>query len=118
MSSEHWIKVRKGLNDSPKMIALSKLCGCTRERAFDAWFRLYSYFDSVTVDGDVDYFGPEDADRVAQLEGFGNALAAIGWLSFREVGCTIVDWQKHNGNSAKKRLLTNERVAAHRSRNA
>lgn len=118
MSSEHWIKVRKGLNDSPKMIALSRLCGCTRERAFDGWFRLYSYFDSVTSDGKVEFFEAVDVDRIAQLEGLGNALATIGWLRFEYGGCTVVDWQKHNGNSAKKRLLTNERVADHRRRNA
>ena len=117
MGTEHWIKVRKGLNDSPKMVAISRICGCSRELAFDAWFRLYCYFDGHTEDGRIPFLDEHEIDRIAGLQGCGHAMQTVGWITFDGCGCTVEDWDKHNGNSAKKRLLANERVIKHRKNN-
>lgn len=116
MGTEHWIKVRKGLNESPKIVAISRICGCSRERAFDAWFRLYCYFDSNTDDGRIPFLDEKEIDRIASLQGIGHAMQTIGWLEFDSCGCTICEWDKHNGNSAKKRLLHSERQNRYKQR--
>jgi hypothetical protein len=116
MSVEHWIKMRKGVNDSPKMMAVANVCGCQRAVAFDAVFRLLCWLDSHTVDGRMDYVFKGDIDRVGQLEGLGQAMEEIGWFAFDPGGCTVVDWERHNGNTAKKRLLDNGRQVERRRR--
>jgi DNA replication protein DnaT len=116
MSIEHWIKVRKGLNDSPKMVAVSRICGCTREKVFDAWFRLYCYFDSHTEDGHIPFLDEQEVDRIAGLKGCAGAMQSVGWLEFNGCGCVVVDYSKHNGNSAKKRLLHSESQNRYKSR--
>lgn len=109
MSMEHWIKVRKGMHDSPKMRAISFKCGCTLPEAFVGWFRLFCYFDSNTDNGTVEYFSSNDVDTVSGVKGMGQALVDIGWLKFNVQDCEIVNWQKHNGQSAKYRLQQSER---------
>lgn len=109
MSTTHWIKVKKMLPDSPKMRAISRICECSTAEAFLGWFKLYCYFDSHTADGKVEYFGASDIDYVSGLPKLGEALETVGWVKFNAQDCMILDWEKHNGHSAKHRLLQSER---------
>jgi len=45
-------------------------------------------------------------------------LIQIGWLADHPEGVRIVNFEEHNGASAKKRSITSKRVANHRSGNA
>ena len=104
-----WLKVEKVTPDKPEMRQIARQCGCTRGDAFAAWFRLWSYFDVTTANGEVPFFGADDADEEARLPGIGEALADAGWLVFHPGGCTIVNWDRHNGENAKQRALAHER---------
>lgn len=112
--SDHWIKVKKSMNDSPKMMIIASMCNCSEDTAFACWFRLFCYFDSHTDNGHLPYLFGQKIDQIARLEGLANALIQIGWITFDETGCFIVEYDKHNGSSAKKRLVTSERVVKHR----
>ena len=57
-------------------------------------------------------------DRKTGVQGFGEALCVIGWIADHPEGIRIVDFEKHNGTSAKKRCQTAKRVAKHESINA
>jgi hypothetical protein len=109
MSSGHWIKILKGTPNKPAMAEIRRWCECTKAEAFLAFFELYSYFDDVTADGFIPFFRKEDADERGGLSDLGNALEAIGWITFHPEGARVIDWEKHNGKSAKKRLLDSER---------
>jgi hypothetical protein len=109
MSSEHWIKVMKGTPNKPAMAEIRRWCQCTKAEAFLAFFELYCHFDDLTADGSIPFFRKEDADEIGCLNGLGNALEAVGWMTFHTGGATVIDWEKHNGKSAKKRMIDSER---------
>ena len=109
MSCEHWIKVMKGTPNKPVMAEIRRRCKCSKADAFLAFFELYCYFDDVTADGDIPFFKKLDADERGGLDGLGDALEAVGWMTFQPVGATVTDWEKHNGKSAKARMLNSER---------
>ena len=52
---------------------------------------------------------PEDCDDVARLPGITTALVEVGWLTFTPAGCLVLGWDKHNGESAKRRAEDAER---------
>jgi len=116
MSAGHWMKVMKG---TPKKAALSEIrryCGCSKGDAFLAFFEMYCYFDDATADGFVAFFRKEDADEITGIKGFGEALEVVGWVRFDSDGARIYDWEKHNGRSAKRRILDSERQNRCRSK--
>lgn len=113
--SNHWIKVQKHTPDKPEMRYISRACSCSLGDAFLAWFRVYGYFDESTEDGSLPFFTAEDVDDVGRLPGLGNALASVGWLLFDTQGCTVVNWERHNGQCAKTRLMAAERQDRHRN---
>jgi hypothetical protein len=109
MSSGQWIKITKNLPEKPAMGEVRRFCGCTKAEAFLAFFVLFCYFDDVTADGFVPFCRKSDVDERTGIDGFGGALEAVGWLTFHADGARIVGWEKHNGKSAKRRLVESER---------
>ena len=114
-----WIKVEMETPDKPEIGYIARFCGVTTDMAFSAWFRLWCWLDRQTDNGEVRFFAPEDADRIARLPGIGNALSSdqgCGWITFHARGGSIVNWDRHNGNNAKKRALSNRRKVDWRER--
>jgi len=109
--SSNWLKVQKHTPDKPEIRHMARRCGCSIGEAFLAWFRVYTYFDETTEDGDVPFFTPDDVDDIGKLPGLGNSMAEVGWVLFDAGGCTVVKWERHNGASAKRRAVEAERQA-------
>src|SRR5262249_47303914 len=57
-------------------------------------------------------------DRRVGHEGFCEALQEVGWLTVELDRLVIPRFERHNGQSAKRRALTADRVARHRAQNA
>ena len=116
-----WIKVEKTTPDKPEIGFIARACGVSTIEAVGAWFVLWCYFDEHTADGEMRFFTPDDADRVARLPGIGNALSAdqgCGCVTYHKSGASIVNWDRHNGNNAKKRCQSNRRKTEWRERTA
>ena len=112
-----WIKVQKATPWKQEIRNIARICGVSRHEAFGAWFDLMSWFDTETATGHLDALTPEECDESGGLPGLGRAMAQVGWLEFLPDGGAIVrNWNKHNSVSAKKRTLTNRRVADCRER--
>jgi len=114
----NWIKIETHTPDKAEIRHIARLCGCSRADAFLAFFRVYVWLDEQTEDGHVDFFTPEDADEISALEGFGRALEEVRWITFSPTGAVVSNWERHNGQSAKRRALAAERTRRHRDRNA
>jgi hypothetical protein len=100
-----WLKVEAETPEKPELLHVQDVCGCGEGDAFLAWFRLWRWFDAMTADGCVPDATKTVCDRVARLPGISAALETVGWLEFQpEGGVQVLGWDKHNGNSAKKRL--------------
>ncbi|MEY4385237.1 MAG: hypothetical protein RLY20_520 [Verrucomicrobiota bacterium] len=104
-----WIKVETHTPDKAEIRHIARLCHCTKAEAFLAFFRVFVWLDEQTEDGHVDFFTPADADEIAQLDGFGAALQEVRWITFSATGAVVANWERHNGQSAKRRCLDAER---------
>ena len=111
-----WIKIETHTPDKAEIRHIARLCGCTKAEAFLAFFRVFVWLDEETDDGHVAFFTPEDADEIADLPGFGAALQEVGWILFGPTGAVVSNWDRHNGQSAKRRCLDAERKRAVRNR--
>jgi len=113
-----WIKVESHTPDKPELRHIARRCQCSRAEAFLAFFRVFVWLDEQTDDGHVEYFTEGDADEIAGLAGFGAALAEVRWISFSPGGAVVANWDRHNGQSAKRRCLDAERSRRVRERHA
>ncbi len=113
-----WIKVETHTPDKAELRQIARLCRCSRAEAFLAFFRVFVWLDEQTDDGHVDFFTPEDADEIAGLTGFGAAMQEVRWIMFGPGGAVVSNWDRHNGQSAKRRCLDAERARRLRVRHA
>ena len=111
-----WIKIETHTPDKAELRQIARLCHCTKAEAFLAFFRVFVWLDEQTEDGHVDYFTPDDADEIGGLAGLGNALESVRWITFSSGGAVVANWERHNGKSAKKRIIEAERSRRYRER--
>ena len=109
-----WIKIETHTPDKAEIRHLARLCHCSKAEAFLAFFRVFVWLDEQTEDGHVDFFTAADADDIGGLPGLGNALEAVRWIMFSQTGAVVSNWDRHNGESAKKRCLAAERIKRYR----
>lgn len=113
-----WIKVETHTPEKAEMRQIARLCHCTKADAFLAFFRVFVWLDEQTEDGHVDFFTADDADEIGGLTGLGAALAEVRWITFGPTGAMVANWNRHNGQSAKRRCLDAERSRRSRERHA
>jgi hypothetical protein len=109
-----WIKMRGNLWDDPRVTKIVDLTDSGEAQVIGALYWLWSTADQHTEDGVLLGLSTKGIDRKTGVSGFASALVAIGWLTEDEGGVRIVDFESHNGTSAKKRSETGKRVAKHR----
>jgi len=111
-----WLKIETHTPDKAELRQIARLCSCSKADAFLAFFRLFVWLDEQTDDGFVEFFTATDADECAGMKGFGNALQEVHWITFSETGAVIANWERHNGQSAKKRVNDAERSRRQRDK--
>ncbi|HOX60028.1 MAG TPA: hypothetical protein P5205_21870 [Candidatus Paceibacterota bacterium] len=111
-----WIKVETHTPDKPELRHIARRCQCTRAEAFLGFFRVFVWLDEQTDTGQVEYFTEADADEIAGLAGFGAAVAEVRWIMFGPTGAVVSNWDRHNGQSAKRRGMDAERKRGVRKR--
>lgn len=109
-----WIKIETHTPDKAELRQIARLCHCSKAEAFFAFFRVFVWLDEQTEDGQVHFFTPADADEIGGLSGLGVAMESVNWIVFSATGATVANWERHNGDSAKKRCLGAERIKRYR----
>lgn len=112
-----WIKVELATPDKPEVLRMARIVGVDKDLIFGKLIRLWSWIDKNSVDGVVDGVVDTDIDSICYLKGFCSALVAVGWIvvDFDNERVIIPKFDRHNGESAKKRALKNEAQAKWRS---
>lgn len=112
-----WIKLTSNIHTKPEVFKLARLLSENVDTAIGLLVRFWCWADSVTVDGVVDGVESSDVDAVVYRSGFCDALISVGWARKSEsgAGIEIPNFSRHNGESAKKRTLKNERQARWRA---
>lgn len=113
-----WIKMRGNLWDDPRVARLVDLTDSSEAAVIGGLYWLWATADQHTADGLMPGLSTRQIDRKTGVRGLGQALVDIGWLIDHEDGVRIVNFEDHNGASAKKRAQTAKRVANHRIGNA
>jgi uncharacterized phage protein (TIGR02220 family) len=114
-----WIKVETCTPGKAEIIRLARLLSMKHDEALGVVVRFWVWADSNTVDGVVDGVASTDVDGVLSCPGLCRGLEAVGWLVIdkEKERITIPKFTRHNGESAKKRALSNERQARWRAGN-
>lgn len=107
----NWIKISKDLDSKPEVIALKRLVGASISTITYHLLKFWSWADGQTQDGTLPLVTADDLDEVVGRKGFASALVTVGWLIETDGRLTIPNFERHNGESAKKRAL-----AAYRQR--
>ena len=112
-----WIKVETCTPGKAEIIRLARLLSMKHDEALGVVIRFWVWADSNTVDGVVDGVAPTDVDAVLSCPGLCRGLEAVGWLVIdkEKERISIPKFERHNGESAKKRALNTERQSRWRN---
>lgn len=124
--SADWIKVRTDLHSHPKVVrmacaicahAVRDPCGMTAARCLviGALHRVWSLFDAHSTDGVLAGYTLGIVDEMVGVPGFAAAMRDVGWLAADDKCLRMLDFDRHNGQSAKRRA---EHAAQTRARRA
>lgn len=114
MMASSWIKVEVITPDKPEIFQIAEILNIDPDAVLGKLVRIWAWADQQTVDGNAGSVTKGVLDRIAFITGFADALIAVGWLAYDGNKLILPNFERHNGESSKKRALTNRRVAAHR----
>ena len=109
--------MRDNLWDDPRVAKIVDLTDSSEAAVIGALYWLWATADQHTEDGIMPGLTLRSIDRKTGVQGFAEALCVIGWMADHPDGARIIDFEKHNGSSAKKRIQTAKRVANHDAAN-
>lgn len=109
-----WIKIEVITPDKPEVYQIAEILEIDPDSAMGKLVRLWAWADQQTIDGNAKCNAPSVTksaiDRITFVNGFADALINVGWLVFDKNALVFHNFERHNGNSSKKRALTNSRV--------
>lgn len=110
-----WIKMRGNLWDDPRVSRLCDLTDQCEAAIIGGLYWLWASADQHTADGFMPGLSVRQIDRKTGVQGLGAALCEIGWIQESPDGVRIVNFEEHNGSSAKRRVMEAQRKANWRS---
>lgn len=110
-----WIKMRGNLWDDPRVARLCDITDQPEAAIVGGLYWLWATADQHTEDGVMPGLTLRAIDRKTGISGFGQGLCEIGWLEDHPDGVRIVNFEEHNGQSAKRRCTDAQRKANIRS---
>lgn len=100
-----WIKMRRELLSSPKIVRIMSACNADRFRTIGGVFAAWCVFDEHSADGILPGYTPETLDEIVGFAGLTRAMIAVGWVAFdaENMVLTALNFTEHNGKSSKRR---------------
>lgn len=117
-----WIKLEHWTPDKPEVFRMADILDIDPDAVCGKLARIWIWADQQTVDGVTQVKRECNAvsvtkkmiDRLASVARFADALIQVGWLEETADGVRFVNFDRHNGETAKKRAQNNKRVKKHR----
>lgn len=111
-----WIKVRHALVRSAKIRLMARELGCNQITALGLAVKWLCWIDEQTEDGETSLL-PKELDEEMGWRGCATALISIGWAAEDEKGRVVaLEFDKHSGETAKKRAEAARRKGLQRAR--
>ena len=113
-----WLKIEVCTPDKPEVHEIAQALSLDPDAVFGKLFRVWSWFDSHTDDGNAPTVTKSLIDRYSFVTGFADAMIKCGWLQENNGKITLPNFDRHNGETAKRRANTAKRVAKHKAKSA
>lgn len=105
-----WIKIDHDLPDKEEVDVIATSLKIDHDAVVGKLVRLWIWADRQTHDGKSIRVSEGFIDRIANCSGFSAALVESGWLVSRNGRFSLPNFDRHNGQTAKNRALTKDRV--------
>ncbi len=112
-----WMKVELSTPDKPEIWMLAHILEISRTHVLGMLMVCWSWLNTHTTDGKSNV-PPGFFDDLVGHKGFCDAMVEVGWFTVEQDAVVMVNFAKHNGQSAKKRAQDNVRKGAQRARDA
>lgn len=113
-----WIKFESATFDKAEVWQIAGELGIDPDLVVAKLMRVWLWFDQQTVDGNAPSVTKALLDAKCSVTGFCNAMISAGWMVEDDGIICLPNFGRHNGSTAKKRLLTHQRVVNYRGSNA
>lgn len=110
-----WIKMRVNLDTDPAVFELAAELALDELSVVGRLWKVWAWADQHCVDGNAVGVTGVTLDRIVGVTGFAAALRKVGWLEGDDGLLVFPHFDRHNGQTAKKRGLTANRVARFRN---
>jgi hypothetical protein len=111
----YWIKFDTSTPDKPEVWEIAQRLDIDPDAVVGKLLRVWSWFDDQTEKGNATIVTKALLDRRVGVTGFCDAMIDCGWMTESDSEIQVVNFDRHNGRTAKNRCLTAKRVAAHKA---
>ena len=109
----NWIKWVKGLTKRTEVVRMASgqmsALIADRRRIAVACMEFWEWADDETTDGVLAGCTPAFVDDLVALPGFYAAMVGVEWITETPQGIVIKHFERHNGESAKRRAMESDR---------
>ena len=113
-----WIKIRSNIKDDPDVIVIAGLLALDEYSVVGRLHAVWAWLDQHSKDGANVRITSASLDRLAGCPGFADAMREVGWLEGADGSFTFPDFDRHNGQSAKRRASDAKRKQESRAQDA
>lgn len=113
-----WIKFELTTLDKPEVCQIADLADIDPDAVVGKLMRVWGWFDQQTENGNAPSVSKKLLDRLVGVTGFCEYMKSVAWMIESEGVISLPHFDRHNGKTAKNRLLTAKRVANHKASNA
>lgn len=110
-----WIKLQKDTFDKPEVLAIAARLGLDQDAVVGKLCRIWSWFDTHTLEGNADCVTFAFFDRMAGVTGFTEQVALVGWIHQSGHTISLKNFDYHNGETSKSRAMNKNRQEKRRS---
>lgn len=110
-----WIKIAHDLPDKEEIDLLAAALKIDHDAVIGKLIRFWIWADIQTVDPSAVRVTDAFIDRLTHCPGFAAALLKAGWMVRRNGRVSLPNFDRHNGQTAKSRAMTKDRVERHRN---
>lgn len=112
-----WIKFELATLDKPEVCQIADDANLDSDAVVGKLLRVWGWFDQQTSEGNAPSVSKRLLDRLVGVTGFCDLMRKVGWMVEADGVISIPNFERHNGKTAKNRLLTAKRVANHKAAN-
>lgn len=112
-----WIKFELTTLDKPEVCQIADLADIDPDAVVGKLMRIWGWFDQQTEKGNAPSVSKKLLDRLVGVTGFCEHMKSVAWMIEADGVISLPHFDRHNGKTAKNRLLTAKRVANHKAGN-